>query len=182
MQTETYVAKVIRFFTKKPYNHASLAGDAGMRELYSFCRTNPKFPLPATFNIETQERFSRFQSVPCEIYEISVTVTQKQQFNELMRHFIDNREKYTYNSLGLGYMLFNIKRRSKNKFVCSQFVAYTLKRLGLKLKKPVSLCTPDDLRFLPESKLMYKGELQDYFTGKTPLVSKHNEPIPQTNN
>ena len=35
MQTGTSVAKVLQFFTRKPYNHASVALDLTLEEMYS---------------------------------------------------------------------------------------------------------------------------------------------------
>ncbi|HRR77900.1 MAG TPA: hypothetical protein P5191_13995, partial [Ruminococcus sp.] len=52
-QTGTRPARFFRFITKKPYNHVSLSGDVTLSEMYSFCRTYRRFPLPATFNKET---------------------------------------------------------------------------------------------------------------------------------
>ena len=52
MQTGTSVAKVLHFFTRKPYNHASVALDLTLEEMYSFCRNHIHFPLPAGFNQE----------------------------------------------------------------------------------------------------------------------------------
>lgn len=46
MQTGTSVAKVLQFFTRKPYNHASVALDLTLEEMYSFCRNHIHFPLP----------------------------------------------------------------------------------------------------------------------------------------
>ena len=40
MQTGTSVAKVLQFFTRKPYNHASVALDLTLEEMYSFCRNH----------------------------------------------------------------------------------------------------------------------------------------------
>ena len=45
MQTGTSVAKVLHFFTRKPYNHASVALDLTLEEMYSFCRNHIHFPI-----------------------------------------------------------------------------------------------------------------------------------------
>ncbi len=47
-QTGTCVARFIRLFTRKPYNHASVSLDLSLEEIYSFCRTYRHLPLPAT--------------------------------------------------------------------------------------------------------------------------------------
>lgn len=80
MQTGTSVAKVLQFFTRKPYNHASVALDLTLEEMYSFCRNHIHFPLPAGFNQEIvgEGTLGRFLVIPCEIYAIPVTKEKKQ--------------------------------------------------------------------------------------------------------
>ena len=68
MQTGTSVAKVLQFFTRKPYNHASVALDLTLEEMYSFCRNHIHFPLPAGFNQEIvgEGTLGRFWSSPAK--------------------------------------------------------------------------------------------------------------------
>ena len=164
-QTGTNISKAIKLFTRKPYNHASLSKDLSLSEMYSFCRTYKRFPIPATFNKETVGKgvLGMFGYIPCELYEIPVTYEQKKEFELLIEHFKSNRRNYSYNYLGLGSILFNIRYKNKNKFLCSQFAAYILQQIGIELKKPVSLCTPEDLRHMPNCNLLYKGDLIQYY-------------------
>mgnify|MGYP000691307822 CR=1 FL=1 len=78
-QTGTNIAKIIRFFTRKPYNHASISADSNLHEMYSFCRNSPSMPLPATFNQEIVGRgtLGKFSDIPCELYAIPVTRHQR---------------------------------------------------------------------------------------------------------
>ena len=68
MQTGTSVAKVLQFFTRKPYNHASVALDLTLEEMYSFCRNHIHFPLPAGFNqkLSARARWDVFWSSPAK--------------------------------------------------------------------------------------------------------------------
>jgi hypothetical protein len=136
-QTGTTISKIIKLFTRKPYNHASLSSDLFLSEMYSFCRTYKRFPIPATFNVEVVGKgvLGMFNYIPCEIYEIPVTFEQKKKFELLIEHFKTNRKKYSYNYLGLGSILLKIKYKNKNKFLCSQFTAYILQQIGIELKK-----------------------------------------------
>lgn len=164
-QTGTRPAKFFRFFTKKPYNHVSLSGSVDLSEMYSFCRTYRPFPLPATFNREIVGKgtLGKFGYIPCEIYRIKVTYEQKQRYNKLIRHFVDNRKIYSYNLLGLVAVYLNINWTRENCFVCSQFVAYTLEKIGIPLEKPFSLYRPDDFRNFPNADLYYAGELNCFY-------------------
>lgn len=84
MQTGTSVAKVLQFFTRKPYNHASVALDLTLEEMYSFCRNHIHFPLPAGFNQEIvgEGTLGRFLVIPCEIYAIPVTKEKNRNLNK----------------------------------------------------------------------------------------------------
>lgn len=96
MQTGTSVAKVLQFFTRKPYNHASVALDLTLEEMYSFCRNHIHFPLPAGFNQEIvgEGTLGRFLVIPCEIYAIPVTKEKKQEFEQNLAYFKNHRSMF----------------------------------------------------------------------------------------
>lgn len=163
-QTGTNVAKAIKFFTKKPYNHVSLSGDLGLSKMYSFCRTYRYTPLPATFNEEIigESTLGLYNNIPCEIYQIPVTYQQKKQFERIINQFYLFRRTYSYNILGLAAVYLNICWNRKNHFLCSQFVAHVFQELGIELTKEPCLYTPDDFRYFSDAKLIYKGELNQW--------------------
>ena len=164
-QTGTRPARFFRFITKKPFNHVSLSGDVTLSEMYSFCRTYRRFPLPATFNQEIVGKgtLGCFGSIPCEIYRIPVTAEQKAEYRRIIRHFSDHRNIYSYNILGLLAVYLDIEWNRKKNFLCSQFVAYTMEKIGIKLDKPFCLYKPDDFREFPGAVLIYSGELNNFY-------------------
>lgn len=164
-RTGTSVARVIRIFSRMPYSHVSLSRDASLHQLYSFCRNYKPIPLPATFNTEMigEGTLGAFDVIPCEIYEVPVTDAQYEHFEHLIEHFLECRKRYSYSIMGLLRVKLQIESKLKYKFVCSQFVAYVLKECGVKLNKPPCLYSPDDLRYLPDAKLIYRGELNHYY-------------------
>ena len=176
-QTGTRPARFFRFFTKKPYNHVSLSGDVTLSEMYSFCRTYRRFPLPATFNKEIVGKgtLGNYSFIPCEIYRITVTPEQKNAYQRIIKHFENNRNVYSYNLLGLLAVYLNIEWNHKKSFVCSQFVAYTMEKIGIKLEKPFCLYKPDDFRKFPGATLIYSGELNSFY------YNMHSKLIIQTN-
>ena len=151
-QTGTNIAKIIRFFTRKPYNHASISADSNLHEMYSFCRNSPSMPLPATFNQEIVGRgtLGKFSDIPCELYAIPVTRHQRLIFEHELEHFKLHRKMYSYNLLGMGTVLFQIG------------LHHIIEQSGIVLPKPAVLCTPEDLRHIPGALLIYRGELNDY--------------------
>ena len=164
-QTGTRPARLFKHVTKKPYNHVSLSGDLELSEMYSFCRTYRPFPLPATFNKEIvgQGTLGQFRHIPCEIYRMSVTHEQKEAYNMIIKHFAKNRKVYSYNILGLFAVFMNIEWKREHSFLCSQFVAYTMDKIGIPLEKAFCMYTPDDFRHIPNADLIYKGELNTFY-------------------
>ena len=164
-RTGTGVAKAIRVVTKMPYSHVSLSGDASLHELYSFCRNYKPIPLPATFNTEMigEGTLGKFDTIPCEVYEIPLRDEQYEQFQLIIEHFQNCRKDYSYSLLGLLFVKMQIEKELRTKFVCSQFVAYVLERCGVALNKPPCLSSPDDLRHIPGARLVYRGELNRYY-------------------
>ncbi len=164
-RTGTGPAIVIRLFSRMEYNHASISGDAALNQLYSFCRNYTYVPFPASFNKEFigEGTFGKFPVIPCEIYEIPLTEEQYSHFQCMIDHFITCRSLYSYSVIGLLRVKMQIESELRNKFVCSQFVAYVLEECGVKLDKDSSLYSPDDLRYLPDAKLIYRGELNRYY-------------------
>lgn len=163
-QTGTNVAKAVKFFTKKPYNHVSVSGDIELSKMYSFCRTYRYVPLPATFNEEIigEGTLGLFSNIPCEIYQIHVSHEQKKHFENLIKNFYTFRNSYSYNILGLFAIYLNISWNRKSHFLCSQFVAHVFSEIGINLEKNPCLYTPEDFRHLSDAQLIYKGELNDW--------------------
>lgn len=164
-RTGTGVAKAIRVFSRMPYSHVSISADASLHKLYSFCRNYKPFPLPANFNTELigEGTLGKFDNIPCEIYEVPISAEQYSHFESMIDHFLACRKLYSYSLLGLLRVKLQIESELQNKFVCSQFVAYVLDECGVKLDKPACLYSPDDLRYLPDAKLIYRGELNRYY-------------------
>ena len=164
--TDTFIARGIRFITGKPYSHSSLACDEDLTEMYSFCRDKKETPLPASFNHENinTQIFGLFDNVPCEIYRLEVTDEQHAKFIETMKHFISNKDLYSYNLKGFFLMALHIPNSSRYKFVCSVWVAFVLGKTGIdhNFKKHLSLIEPEDLRNIEEAELFYKGNLKEY--------------------
>lgn len=171
-QTGMNVSRLIQLFTRKPYNHASIAVDLTLDEVYSFCRTHCHFPLPATFNQEVigKGTFGLFSTIPCEIYAIPVSSESKQKFLQYLEHFKISRSQYSYNLLGLCTTFLHIRWSRQNKLHCAEFVARLLQYTGVELEKQPSLYTPDDLRYIPNALLIYRGELNRYYSEKKQCV------------
>lgn len=77
-QTHTVPARIIKFWTKEPYAHASIALDLELREMYSFARKGIYNPFNCGFIIEDIDTgiFGRDVETSCVVLELTVTDKQ----------------------------------------------------------------------------------------------------------
>lgn len=166
-QTGTNCAKILQLFTHAPYNHASISLDENLNSLYSFARQNLYMPLIGGFVKEdiNEGVYRLFDDTLCQIYRISISEQQYLTLQKSIYDFERNKNRYSYNFVGLVAMLFNIPHHRPHHYVCSQFVAYVLQESNsVELKKHFSLMRPQDFPLLPGADLVYSGKLTDYVT------------------
>lgn len=169
--TGSLLGRTIKKYTKAPYNHASIAFDTELEELYSFGRKHPRNPLYAGFVKEDviNGTFKYFPNTTCALYELEITDRQLQKINRIINQFKKKQQSYNYNLLGLIGVALNESIEPDGFYFCSQFVAEVLNRSGIKLfDTPPSLVTPDHLRNLQTLHLVYEGKLYEY----QPIKSK----------
>lgn len=160
--TGTLFTRLIKVYTKKPYNHASIAFDEELSTVYSFGRKNPRNPLIGGFVCE--DIYSRlFMQADCAIYSLSVREEQFYKLKSCIQEIAAQKERYHYNLLGIFGVMLNKPIKRKNAFFCSQFVASILKQGDLiRPEKDLSLIQPHDLPFLADFQLVYEGRVKDY--------------------
>ncbi len=165
-RTGTVFSKLIGAATGKRYTHVSIASDELLTEMYSFCRDKKEMPLPANFNHEDilTEVFGACKTIPSEVYRIPVTDEQMSRYRDVIRHFILNRENYSYDIGALIPMALHIPYKMRNKFVCSVWVGFVLGKSGINhdIKKHPSLVEPEDFRSIKNAELIYRGDLKKY--------------------
>jgi hypothetical protein len=168
--TGSFLTKLIKLYTQKPYNHASIAIDSQLSEVYSFGRKTVRNPFIGGF-VKEDVKAGLFKQADCVIYSITVTEEQIQKLNHMFKKFEAKKKDYRYNFLGLFGVMFNIPIKRKNAFFCSQFVAFLLKESNIiDFDKPLSLITPHDLQSESKFHFIYEGKLKNYQTeNKTEL-------------
>lgn len=168
--TGTVLGKLIKLYTRKPHNHASIVIDDQFNKVYSFGRRNPRNPFFAGF-VEENIRGGIFRKADCAIYCITITEKQFQTMNRKLRDMEENKENYRYNLIGLIAVVLNLEIDRKNAFFCSHFVAAILEESGIDIKnqKPLCLVTPHDIKESASLELVYEGKLSAFITN-----SKHN--------
>lgn len=158
----TVVAKMIGFYTRAPFNHASIAFDPELREMYSFGRKHPMLPILGGF-VKENVHSRVFDRASCAIYSCTVSETVYHQMRDYVRQFEENRDMYSYNFLGILGVILNVELGGKNSFFCSQFVSSVFQNAGMQLlDKSACLTTPDDLSTCSCLKLQFRGSLDHY--------------------
>lgn len=163
--TGTLFTKSIKSYTSAPYNHASIAFDQALTELYSFGRKKPSNPFYGGFVKEDilTGTYQKYPQTTCVIYKLEVTSRQKEKMKRVLNFFIRRQDKYMYNLLGVLGITLNEAVEFSNSYFCSQFVAEILQRSGIKLwNKLPALVTPEDFRTQPQLHMIYEGRLFEY--------------------
>ncbi|MEH7225712.1 hypothetical protein V7112_18025 [Bacillus sp. JJ1566] len=160
--TGTLFTKLIKLYTKKPYNHASISFDSEMSEVYSFGRKTARNPFIGGF-VKEDVRKGLFKQADCAIYSFTVTEVDIQKMKRYITEIEAQKEYYRYNFLGLFGVMFNKPLKRKKAFFCSQFVASVLNEGdSVNFEKPPSLIAPNDLQKVFRFQPMYEGKLNAY--------------------
>lgn len=160
--TGTLFTRLIKLYTKSPLNHASLALDINLKELYSFGRKNPHNPFNGGF-VQENIKNHPFKRATCEVYSCLISEKEYRRLTESIKKLKNNEKDYKYNLLGLFGIILNREVKRKNAYFCSQFVTALLYKNGIKLTdKSPGLTTPQDIRNSDRITLEYGGMLCDY--------------------
>lgn len=163
--TGTTLSTIIKCYTRDEFSHISVALDADLEEMYSFGRINPYNPFWGSFVHENIKKgtFKRFKNTKTEVYSLMVTEEQYEKAEKIITYFSQNKQKYSFNILGL--FCVSIKKRiiRKNTFYCAEFVKHLLKFSGIIEAKQLPLVIkPQDFKNLEGLKLEYSGYLRNY--------------------
>lgn len=159
---KTIIAKMIGIYTRAPFNHASIAFDAELREVYSFGRKHPLIPVYGGF-VKEDIRSGVFEKAACALYSCTVSKETYDRMREYVRNFEENGEQYKYNFLGILGIVLNMELGRSNSYFCSQFVSSVFQEGGVKLlDKSAGLTTPSDLSDCSSLKMIYRGDLETY--------------------
>ncbi|MDP4096296.1 hypothetical protein OIN60_05870 [Paenibacillus sp. P96] len=163
--TGTHFTNLIRQFTSAPYNHASLALDAGLNEVFSFGRKQAACPWVAGFVQEDiyEGTYCRYPDTECMLLRIRVARDVVEKVAERIEYFSLHQHRYRYNLMGLLGVVLQKSIEPENAYFCSQFVADIFRQSGLPLwERPSGLVTPYDFLLHPAFELVYEGPLYDY--------------------
>lgn len=163
--TGSAFTRMIKFFTRKPYNHVSISLERDLETLYSFGRIRPYNPFLGGFVEEriNQGTFALFKNTRALVLELPVEEEEHERLRYLIHAFLEDKDAYRYNLIGVLGALFQRPISRKNRYFCSSFVADVSKQAGfLHLERSPHLVRPDEFMNLEEAKIVYEGLLRDY--------------------
>lgn len=161
--TGTVFNRLIKMYTKDPYNHVSIAFDPDLKEVFSFGRKKEHNPIIAGFARENMDHML-FKNANSAVFELECdNPAAYWKVRKYVRKFELNEENYRYNLLGVLALMFKINIERNDAFFCSQFVASIFEYSGIPLfDKPCVFVTPGDFMDASDLQLVYNGRLGDY--------------------
>jgi hypothetical protein len=135
--TGTAVSKVIKKFTKDPYNHVSVSFDKDLKTLYSYF-------IGSGF---IEESINRLKNARFSLYVVYVTKQIYIKIKNKIKGFVKNKEKTSYNFGEMVNIIFKkevFKKEDSMKMLCSEFVNELFKMVGINLFKRKSFIKPYD--------------------------------------
>lgn len=159
--TGTWFSKFLKLFLKNKYVHVSISLDKSFKKVYSFGRKNPKTMFPCGFIKEDFKNVTKvFKNSICQVYELELDTEKYFRLEQEINKYIQNKNNYYYNILGLVPLNFNIKFPRRRHLVCSQFVGKVIQDAGIcDLEKDFSLVKPRDIIKMNNMKKVYEGSL-----------------------
>lgn len=168
-QTTSRFGGMIRKVLGCYYNHASIAFDEKLENLYSFGRFKQRMPLLAGLIKEYPARFlvGKQQQVPVCIYQIPITEEQYRNGLKRIQEISEDEDEYLYNLFSvLSYPLSGGFATYKA-YSCVEFVAHMVHYMNIPLtvKKPAYAYTPEELGRALNQNIYYEGNLLEYCHG-----------------
>ena len=177
--TGSVPTRILKAYTKAPYNHVSISFSLDLKKIYSFGRKKYNNPLWGGFVVESidGEIYEYFSETTCSIYSLEVDRSAYYRMKKVIREFEKEKDKYVYSFIGLLGVAIKVPVEREYGYFCSQFVARVLERSGLNFfDKPPGLVTPNDFISIKELNHIYSGKLSDY--SKEISLGNYNNFIP----
>ena len=163
-QTGTILSRILKCYTRAPYNHASIALSEDLEVMYSFGRLNPYNPFVGGFVQESAAfgTFKRFKNTRVMIIEADVTSEAYARLCTHIRGMLNTRTEYHYNYLGLLLAAVRIHRVKRNCYYCSEFVKAMAVQAGVEGAETIpAIVKPMHLLRVPH-RTVFEGKLLDY--------------------
>ena len=161
VNSRTGMSKVIKHFTKQPYNHASLSFDKSLTQMYSFT-------MAKAHGFTKENIYSSYnKNAEFSLYKIAVPQNALVAMKDAINNVQKFEEEYKYSTKGLLGFVF---KRHQDKFntkekamFCSQFVARMFATAGMKITdKNDYEIRPYDFARNKNFKFCYRGTVANF--------------------
>ncbi|WP_438313465.1 hypothetical protein [Sporosarcina sp. FA9] len=160
--TGTVLSKMIGMYTRKDFNHASIAFDEQLTEVYSFGRKYQSNPFIAGF-VKENVAEGIFRDASCAVLSWKVSESEFERIRFKIRHIEQNKEQYRFNFIGLFGVAVNKGIDRERAYFCSQFVATVLNESDLPMfSVSPSLVQPHHFSKIKCFNHVYEGDLHSY--------------------
>jgi hypothetical protein len=128
ISTNTYMGKMIRFFTKNEYSHVTISFDRDLRRMYSFARYYINSPILGGFVTESPLRYLYGnKDVQIKLCELPLKQEDYEWIQERMRFFHSHSDRMIYNTINAVLSLFGKRLNRNDMFTCLEFVTHLLR-------------------------------------------------------
>ncbi|WP_185790769.1 hypothetical protein [Bhargavaea beijingensis] len=160
--TGTVLSKIIRRYTGCPLNHVSIAFDERLNEMYSFGRVQQHNPFSGGF-VKERAGEGLLKDARCAVFRFRVTEDEHRRIRERILEIERERDRYTYNFIGLIGVILNREICRKRAYFCSQFVVEILASAGLKITdEPAWRAQARHFSQSDHLEPVYEGPLRNY--------------------
>ena len=158
----------LRFITQNCFSHASigLSGSDGLFYSYVTKGFRKEFPkMHPTY---------KGKEILCRLYCLEISDEVHSTAKAILDEHANRADDFKYNLLGVLLCLLRIahKKKSNNKYFCSQFVSEILEQLRVvPLVKHSTLYRPDDFTHMKDLNLLFAGYLSELTGISTPILT-----------
>ena len=153
------IGKAIQHLTKEYYNHACIALDEELTQMFGFARRFYRTPLYGGFVRESLSRHhvngSRSQICLCKL---PVTHAQYEAVRDRLLNMYDEKEKYLYNHLSVLSAPLRRPVKLRCAYTCVEFCVDVLQTLGFPLD-PHKYYSIGDLQQFLQTYVVYEGPI-----------------------
>ena len=162
-RTPTKFGSVLRRLGNIRYNHAAIALDSDLDELYAFARTQHNTCLVGGLVHENVGRYTLGgrKKVKIVIFRIPVSEQKYEWVKQTIARIRADRG-YKYNLFSVVSYPLTKGFRTYKAFTCIEFVMYILSNLGYQTDRPLCRYKPDDLLAMLPEQTYYVGDLTAY--------------------
>ena len=170
------IGRMIRWITREPYNHVSMALCEDLKQMYSFARRHYNAPLYGGF-VRESSAWYQIRGTTADICLCSLPVSAQQHNNlqSLLSRMEENKSHYIYNHLSALGALIHKRVEVKDAYTCVEFCVKVLHELDFDVD-PKRFYTVCDLQKLLQSYCIYTGKMphntqtDENFFAKQPLM------------